>query len=157
MNNIAIFIRGIPGSGKTTLAKDLQLHFTSIHCEADMWMEDPIREYKFDPEKLKDCNEKCFNYFKDTLLNGFCAIVSNTFIKRWEIERYLDHCKRNHIRYIVIRCICDFGNLGVPPEKVFDMKMKFEDLKNMEELTYDGSPGSFGMVLDAICDAKNAR
>lgn len=157
MSNTAIFIfiRGIPGSGKTTLAKKLANRpFTVRHYEADMWMKDEDGNYKFDPAKLKDCHEKCFDHFKESLMQGFAVIVSNTFVKRWEIAPYIDHCKNNRIRYVVIRCIGDFGNIhGVPPEKVFDMKMKFEGLK-MPELMYDGSDESFEYITLAISEAR---
>ena len=145
----SIFIRGIPGSGKTTLAKKInaQLHATR-HFEADMWMVDNDGNYKFDPAKLKYCHQKCFDCFKDALNNGFNVIVANTFVKRWEIAPYLDHCKRNRINYIIIRCTNNFDNVhGVPSEKVFNMKRNFEDL-NMPELMYDISDESFMSILN---------
>ena len=54
-----LLIRGLPGSGKTTLAHKLADLQTGSICVAadDFFMEDD--EYKFDSAKLQEVHERC--------------------------------------------------------------------------------------------------
>ena len=54
---IIYIIRGLPGSGKTTLAHNL----VSRHCcvAADDFMVDENGDYAFDASKLGECHRRC--------------------------------------------------------------------------------------------------
>jgi predicted kinase len=82
-----VLIRGLPGSGKTTLAKTLRGY---VHFETDMWMTDEQGQYRFDPEKLQQAHEACQNAARRALESGSDVVVSNTFAQRWEMQPYLD-------------------------------------------------------------------
>ena len=82
-----ILIRGLPGSGKTTMAKAMG---GTIHFEADQWMTDEQGNYHFDPDKLQAAHEACRAATKSTLDAGQNVVVSNTFVERWEMEPYLE-------------------------------------------------------------------
>jgi hypothetical protein len=84
-----ILIRGLPGSGKSTLAKEMlkkDKNGLLKHFEADMYFES-IGGY--DPLKIKEAHEWCQSETKRALNRGFTVIVSNTFVKKWEIFPYL--------------------------------------------------------------------
>lgn len=55
-----VLIRGLPGSGKTTLAAGLsRVDGLTRRCAADDWMLDDAGHYKFDPSKLRAAHEAC--------------------------------------------------------------------------------------------------
>lgn len=106
MNKVLILLRGLPGSGKTTLAKALG----GIHVEADQYfMEDG--EYKFDASKLKDAHGWCQSIVDSYLRNGFeKIIVSNTFTQEWEMKSYYDLA--NKYGYQVVSLIVENRHLN---------------------------------------------
>lgn len=75
-------IRGIPGSGKTTFAKSLGIQ---DHYEADMWMDD---NGGYSRANLKFAHEWCQKQVFGAMYNDRPVVVSNTFIKRWEMDFY---------------------------------------------------------------------
>lgn len=81
-------VRGIPGSGKTTLAKLIVDQTNAVHYEADHYFTDEDGNYNFNRDKLKDAHDWCHFSTKAALLSGKDVVVSNTFIKLWEVERY---------------------------------------------------------------------
>lgn len=118
-------IRGAPGSGKTTLAQKFhEMGLVGSVFEADMFMTNSEGDYHFDPRRLKDCHKKCQDAVRLTLSRGESVAVSNTFTRLWEMEPYLGM----NYPTTVIRCEGAFGNIhGVPPEKVAEMRRRFED------------------------------
>lgn len=83
-------IRGIPGSGKSTFAKELVPEF--LVCEADKYfMVDG--EYVFDREKLGEAHSWCQKTVEAYMQNSetFPKIaVSNTFTTEREMRPYFD-------------------------------------------------------------------
>jgi len=118
-------LRGVPGAGKSTLAKSLG----GIHIESDMFFMDGD-EYKFDPSKLKDAHAWCQNAVKVWTKNGVEKIViSNTFTQEWEIDYYFELAKEHGYRVYSLIVENRHGNKdihNVPEEKLVQMKQRFE-------------------------------
>ena len=119
-----VLIRSQPGGGKTTYAK---LHYPNhVHLEADMYFA-LSGTYQFDASKLRYAHEWCQSEFKHALQLGSNVVVSNTFIKLWEMKFYLDYCKDNNIIHKVIRLTTQFNNVhGVPSDKVEQMRKSIQ-------------------------------
>jgi adenylate kinase family enzyme len=90
MKNLYL-LRGIPGAGKSTLAKQLG----DAHFEADSYfMVDG--EYKFDPTKLRKAHEWCQGQVELAMIQNHVTygldssdiVVSNTFTQEWEMKNY---------------------------------------------------------------------
>lgn len=93
-----IIVRGIPGSGKTTFVKNLQVYDNpelSFHFEADMYFEkfNPLSgqtDYDFKPSQLGKAHAWCQEQTKRALTNGCKVYVSNTFTTLNELVPYLE-------------------------------------------------------------------
>lgn len=86
MTNHIVLVRGLPGSGKSTHAQGLDGY---IHYEADMFLIE-AGQYIYDKSKIGKAHDWCFNSAKAALENGLNVVVSNTFLKKWEMQRYID-------------------------------------------------------------------
>ena len=127
MANLYI-IRGVPGSGKTTLAKKMiACEMADYSIEADFFMTDEKGRYSFTPSKLTDCHQKCQDAIHKSLVAGNNCVVSNTFTRKWEMKPYIDMAKAGNHKITIIVCQGDFQNVhGVPDAKVLEMKERFE-------------------------------
>jgi hypothetical protein len=83
-----ILIRGKPGSGKSTQAKQLASK-EYRHFEVDMHFEHG-GIYKFDPRKLSEARAWCLQLARRSLKLGSRVVVSNTFSRRKHLLPYLD-------------------------------------------------------------------
>lgn len=120
-----VLIRGVPGSGKSTLAKKLGY----AHFEADMYFE-LKGKYTFDASKLQEAHKWCQNEVYKTLKAGKSCVVSNTFVKRWEMQPYLDMAKKENIPVRIIEATGNYKNVhGVPDEVIANMKQRWETVK----------------------------
>ena len=86
-----ILVRGLPGSGKTTLAIKLAAAYPGAACHAaDDYFTNPLTgEYRFDSERLQEAHEECQDLARLHMRNAnTLVVVHNTFSQRWEMERY---------------------------------------------------------------------
>lgn len=113
-------IRGLPGSGKSTLALSLLNTTRDMrHVEADMFfMKDGI--YQFDPTQLKDAHAWCQGVVKDYMEFGIPVVVSNSFVKLWEMKPYLDMAQKHNYNVQVIECNGNFGSTHDVPEATIE-------------------------------------
>ena len=126
--NKLVLIRGVPGSGKTTKAKSMTGY---LHLEADMFLE-VEGQYVYDQSKVKAAHDWCVTSAKEALLQGKNVVVSNTFVKVWEMQRYVDH----GYPFEVIEMTGSWPNIhGVPQDKIELMKSKIEKVPENWELT----------------------
>ena len=81
-----VLIRGLPGSGKSTLAKAMDGY---VHYEADMFflVND---KFVYDGTKISQAHDWCVASTKAALHDGKRVVVSNTFSKLWELQRYVE-------------------------------------------------------------------
>jgi predicted kinase len=116
-------IRGLPGSGKTTLAKTMT---HAYHVETDMYFM-VNGEYKFDPKQLGPAHDWCQRQAALFLESGKDVVVSNTFTRRWEIEPYEKMAKVLGCGFEVLETNGVYQNVhGVPPEAIERMKARWE-------------------------------
>lgn len=84
-------IRGLPGSGKTTMAQQLTKHYV----EADLYFYDERGSYEFRPNELPMAHQWCLQRVKEWItLWGYEKIaVANTFTEEWEMAEYIKLAK----------------------------------------------------------------
>lgn len=127
MKDVVLF-RGAPGSGKSTSAQILFPQHELIEADQYFFIGGT---YHFDPRRLSDAHSYCQWKFKTLVDKGLPVVVANTFIRRWEIQPYLNIVPDA----LVIRCNGYFDNVhGVPEEKVEDMRSKMDDISGEIDL-----------------------
>lgn len=124
--------RGLPGSGKTSLALSLtsKIH-PSDHFEADQFFYDENGEnYSYDPKKIGEAHAWCQRQVETALKysnDSHLVIVANTFTRLWEMQPYIDMAKKYDHTFFVVTCEGNYGNVhGVPPETIQKMKDRWE-------------------------------
>ena len=122
-------IRGLPGSGKSTMAIALAAQTGAKHFEADQFMVDRAGKYRFDARKLREAHQHCETACDEALHTGNSVIVANTFIQIWEMQAYLDMADRHGAALQVIECHGQFDNIhDVPVDKIKAMQDRWEAL-----------------------------
>ncbi len=93
-------MRGIPGSGKTTRAKELALP-ENICSADDYFVDKETGEYKFQAHELGKAHQACLLKFVDLVhsyrrrelmtcgYEEFDVVVDNTNLRKWEFDIYV--------------------------------------------------------------------
>lgn len=121
-------IRGLPGSGKTTLAHQIALASGAVVIEADQYFTRKNGEYVFNALDLASAHNWCFDTAANNLCKGNSVIVSNTFTRKWEYERYLDLAEDLKIKTVLLVCKSSFKSVhNVPQDQLERMAARWED------------------------------
>lgn len=84
-DKVMYIMRGLPGSGKTTMARTLSKY---VYATDDFWMKDG--EYVFNIERLKGAHRWNVNRVADVLKEGVSpVVVDNTNLEPRDIKPYL--------------------------------------------------------------------
>ena len=124
-NEISLYaFRGLPGSGKTSFAKSLNLKF----FEADQYFE-KFNNNKYDFKLLKKAHQYCYQSVKEELENGKSVIVSNTMTSQKEVKEYEDLAKKLNVKFVSV--ILENRHKGksihdVPISSIQRMKERFD-------------------------------
>lgn len=140
-----VVLRGIPGSGKSTLGREIAAlcaQRTDASCaivSADTYFVGP-RGYVFDVKRIGKAHDECKRQFDDALMRASGAprivVVDNTHTQQWEYAHYVDRARALGSRVAVLEMHCQDlatcvrmaqrNSHGVALDKVVQMHMRFE-------------------------------
>ncbi len=117
-------IRGLPGSGKSTLATTMPAH----HVEADMYFVQKSGDYVFDVSRLEQAHRWCQQQTEQWLSAGEDVVVSNTFVRLWEMKAYQRMARRYGAELEVITCKGEYPNIhGVSQDVIARMRRRWQE------------------------------
>jgi predicted kinase len=132
-------VRGLPGSGKTTIAKKIKGDDTVL-ISADDYFETEDG-YCFDISKISEAHLQCQLRTFDALVSGHNVIVHNTFYEKWMVMPYAAMASILGTHFSIITCDGGFENThGCPKETVDKMRDKFEYFSAVDVLKMFKSP-----------------
>jgi len=142
MQKYILLIRGLPGSGKTSLSdiimgRDPQ----AVTCSADDYFINTAGEYVFDRHALVEAHKACQARAGVAISLDKNVIVHNTFTERWELEPYFQmafwgESSQEAHKVIVVSTFdggCDDAALaernshGVPVESIAAMRERWQE------------------------------
>jgi len=135
---IAYILRGLPGSGKSTIARELAAKADAVICSTDNYFYDADGNYTFAPDLLSVNHKKNKEEFERACkLGREVVICDNTNTRKWEYDYYVKVAEQYgyqvHILIVgnpkdpahVEECIK--RNIhGVPAETIRRMSDRFE-------------------------------
>ncbi len=123
-----VVLRGLPGTGKSTLAHALAREQGFVHLEADTHF---VRDgqYRFDPAHVADAHAWCVSQAFTELKTGKRVVIANTHVKLWELAGPLGLAQLLALPARVIECTAEYDNIHtVPAEVIATMRSKWERL-----------------------------
>ena len=82
-------------------------------------------QYVYDASKVKTAHDWCVTQAKESLEKGLNVVISNTFVKVWEMDRYIKLGYKSRVIELKTR----WNNIhGVPEDKVNEMSLRWESL-----------------------------
>lgn len=133
LGQAVICIRGAPGSGKTTLAKELErkIYDEPILAAADDFFEGQYG-YEFDHKFIGAAHQYAVSKMNYALYHKIPLIVHNTTTQFWELDTIFNLVDTFRVPLVIIDLHTQYGNVhGVPDEKVAQMKERLVPCTNL--------------------------
>ena len=126
MSKNLVLVRGISGSGKTTVAN----MFKGTKITTDSFWYNAQGDYNFDVSRLSEAHEWCWKAVEILMSNGEeTIVVHNTFTKMWEMNPYFNLAKKHGymVHTIIVENRHGSKNVhGVPDDVLEKQKSRFE-------------------------------
>lgn len=127
MKNLYL-IRGVPGAGKSTLVKSLNVQ---VAVAADDYFTDVDGNYNWIADQSKEAHSWCKEQVRTAMQSGYInsIAVHNTFTQMWEMQPYFDMAETYGYRVTSLIVENRHGSKSihnVPTEIIQKMKDRFD-------------------------------
>ena len=138
MTKICYILRGLPGTGKSMLARKLASAQAIFSTDSYFMVNG---EYQFDPSKLGEYHKRNLDdatafmeRFAPHSTPAIC-VIDNTNTQHWEYEKYMEAAWKNGFMVQVITIDWEAGDIplyaernshGVPEEAIYRMAARWE-------------------------------
>lgn len=143
-NKVCIILRGVSGSGKTTVSEYLSYLYNRgiptenklcVVCSADEYFVNENGEYKFDRQKIGHAHNYCRNKFENALnLNAELIVISNTNCSEKEIQPYIDRAREANYSIISLVIENRHGSENIHGVPIDTLNGQEQRLKNSIKL-----------------------
>ncbi len=130
-----IILRGLPGSGKSKLAKALYASGYGDIASADYFF-GLSGEYLFDFKQLKEAHQWCFDVFTSGVNRGIPCIVDNTNTTKKEYQKYVDYAKQHGYNVTILTVETDLTDEELAKRNVHGVLV--ETIRKMRERMKNG-------------------
>lgn len=140
-----VLIRGLPGAGKTTMAKALFPEYD--HYEADDYFNEPVVNeegyvtgivYNFDSSKIRHAHFNCQSNTEESMQDGANVVVSNTFTTLSEIEPYITLAEVYNYQVFIIEAKGRFESVhNVPSTTLSKMAARWQIIYQTGEYSWN--------------------
>lgn len=127
-------IRGVLGSGKTTLANAIRAELAKdgqavYRVEADQFftsVRNGVDHYRFDRRFIGAAHDLCYGRTMKYLMDGCSVVVANTFVTAREIDRYVKGVQRSEldVPVTVVKCTDTFQTRPAKPRRLIERMLK---------------------------------
>jgi len=123
-----ILVRGIPGSGKSTIGRQIaDADQSYVHYEADMFFMQKDGTYAWRADQIKEAHAWCQANVKQAMQDEMNVVVTNTFTRLWEMDAYILMAEQYGYEVEIQVATGNYQNIHqVPEEQVRRMQERFE-------------------------------
>jgi predicted kinase len=110
-----VIIRGVPGTGKTTLARQVFVPMGYVHCEADMFFAGRGGTHPFSKDLWPQAHNWCKMQVCKAMRAGRNVVVTNTFTQHWQYQSYLNLAHAFGYQVRIISLTREYGSVHHVP------------------------------------------